>query len=141
MKGAFRGASRELRQQARVLRQELTPAERLLWNGLRGWKIGKFRRQHPVERFILDFYCPAARLCVELDGGIHDEADQRARDAARTAALEAHGIRVLRFQNDEVLDDPRVVLRRIEAELKRALSTTPFPLPLAGEGGEQQRAG
>jgi very-short-patch-repair endonuclease len=111
-----RGTSRELEARARVLRHSPTRAEDFLWNGLRGWKLAKFRRQHPVDRFILDFYCASAKLCIEVDGGIHDE--QQERDAARTEYLSARGIRVIRFTNDEVLGDMRSVLRRIEAALK-----------------------
>jgi very-short-patch-repair endonuclease len=111
-----RGASPEIGARARQLRHAPTKAEDLLWNGLRGWNIGKFRRQHPFERFILDFYCPAAKLCVEVDGDVHDE--QVERDAARTEILNTHGIRVIRFRNEEVLGDMRSVLRRIEAVLK-----------------------
>jgi very-short-patch-repair endonuclease len=124
----------------------MTPAERQLWIGLRGWGLGPFRRQHAIERFVLDFYCPSARLCVEVDGGVHDEAGQQERDRARSEALMALGIRVLRVRNEEVLGDPRAVLRRIQAELARAPAsprarTLKSPLPLAGEGGGSQAAG
>ncbi len=112
----LRGTSRELEARARELRRAQTPAEERLWNYLRGWNLPKFRRQHAVERFILDFYCASAKLCVEVDGGIHD--GQQERDAARTEFLNARGIHVIRFRNEEVMDDPRSVLRRIEAVLK-----------------------
>jgi len=111
----LRGISRELDARARELRRVMTPAEARLWDGLRGWKVAKFRRQHPLERFILDFYCPAARLCVEVDGGVHDVLEER--DAARTAHLATLGIRVIRFRNEEVLSDCAAVLLRIESEL------------------------
>ena len=116
----------------------MTPAERELWNGLRGWKLGKWRRQHPVGRFILDFYCAASKLCVEVDGGVHDE--QQDRDEARTAQLASLGIRVIRFRNEEVLNEPRTVLLRIEHAL-RTNAADRYPRPLVGEGGEPQRAG
>jgi len=83
----------------------------------RGWKLAKFRRQHPLDCVILDFYSPAVRLCVEVDGGIHDE--QVERDEARTAYLAARGIRVMRFRNEGVLADCRSVVRQIEATLPR----------------------
>jgi very-short-patch-repair endonuclease len=133
----MRGVSEELELAARRLRRSMTPAEIRLWNGLRGRRLGKFRRQHPLGQFILDFYCPAARLCVEVDGGVHDHSDQQERDRARTEALAALGIRVVRVRNEEILCDARAVLRRIE----QALAAAPSPLPLAGEGGEPQRAG
>ncbi|HEX8693060.1 MAG TPA: DUF559 domain-containing protein [Longimicrobium sp.] len=117
--GRIRGVSPELREAARGLRKEMTYAERLLWNGIRGWKVGgggaKFRRQHPLGHFILDFYCHAAKLCVEVDGGIHDL--QPERDAERDACLAAAGIKTLRFRNEEVFGDIRAVLRRIEQEV------------------------
>jgi very-short-patch-repair endonuclease len=112
-----RGASPELGARAKELRHAPTRAEDLLWNGLRGWNFATFRRQHPVDRFILDFYCPAARLCVEVDGGVHDE--QKERDEARTEHLAARGIRVIRFRNEEVITDCRAVLRQIKSELRR----------------------
>ena len=112
-----RGTTRELDARARELRHAPTRAEDLLWNYLRGWKLAKFRRQHPVDRFILDFYCASAKLCVEMDGGVHDA--QQERDAIRTEFLNARGIRVIRFRNEEMLEDPRSVLRRIEAALSQ----------------------
>ena len=79
----MRKSSRELRGRARELRREGTAAEERLWNGLRGWRFAKFRRQHPLGRFILDFYCPAARLCIEVDGGC---TTRRASGSATTSA-------------------------------------------------------
>jgi very-short-patch-repair endonuclease len=79
----------------------------------------KFRRQYAVKRFIFDFYCPAARLVIELDGSIHDEQMQQERDAARTEALEAHRYRVIRFRNEEVFNDLQAVLDRIAAEVEQ----------------------
>ena len=105
---------------AKQNRQYATTAEELLWSVVRGQQIKglPFRRQHPVGRFILDFYCPRKKLCVELDGGIHDE--QQERDAARTEALARLNIRVIRFRNEEVLHDLASVVRRIETALDSA---------------------
>jgi very-short-patch-repair endonuclease len=111
----IRGTTQELDARARELRRAPTEAEAVLWNALRGWELAKFRRQHAVDRFILDFYCPAKKLCVEVDGAIHDE--QQERDELRTAFLEARGIRVIRFCNEEVLAQTRTVLFRIQAAL------------------------
>ncbi|WP_420126562.1 endonuclease domain-containing protein [Longimicrobium sp.] len=93
-----------IQQAARRLRSEMTEAEHLLWNALRGEGIRgmRFRRQHAIDRFVLDFYCPAHKLAVEVDGGVHDEPEQAERDAARTQALEQLGIRVIRVRNEEV---------------------------------------
>ena len=103
---------------ARELRTAQTPAEEKLWNALRGQRLGgmQFRRQHPVGPFILDFYCPKKKLCIEVDGGIHDS--QRERDEARTEALGTLKIRVIRFRNEEVLDELPSVLERITAALE-----------------------
>ena len=111
--GVQRKTSRAVRARAKEFRKVQTPAERMLWRELRDRSVNglKFRRQHPLDGFILDFFCPDALLCVELDGGIHDA--QQERDAERTAQLEARGLRVLRFRNEEVEDNMAAVLRRI----------------------------
>jgi len=98
---------------ARELRQGETSAEKVLWKELRGQKLAgiKFRRQHPVGRFVLDFYCSASHLVIELDGDIHK--GQEERDAARTAQLQAYGYQVIRFRNEEVLNNLKSVLERI----------------------------
>ena len=112
----IRGVHQELQQAARTLRSDMTPAEQVLWAGLRRLGTGaRFRRQHPFGPFILDFCCPALHLIIELDGGLHDDPDQRRHDAARTEWLAAQGYRVYRFQNGEVLSDPRAVLASIAA--------------------------
>jgi very-short-patch-repair endonuclease len=104
---------------AKTHRQEPTAAERVLWSALRGQQLCgmPFRRQHPVDRFILDFYCPRKQLCVELDGSSHD--GREACDEARTEALGRFNIRVIRFRNQEVLSDLPSVLQRIEAALDK----------------------
>jgi very-short-patch-repair endonuclease len=98
---------------ARELRRELTPAERALWAVLRGRRLGglRFRCQHPVGPFVLDFCCPAAKLTIEVDGAVHDS--QQEQDAARTEHLEQYGYRVLRFTNVQVLTDLDSVLDAI----------------------------
>jgi very-short-patch-repair endonuclease len=105
-------------QVAQEMRRALAPAELRLWNALRGKQLAglRFRCQHPVGPFILDFYCAALRLVVEVDGPIHSDPDQRTRDAARTERLETYGYRVLRFSNEAVLEDLAGVLERIAAE-------------------------
>ncbi|MCD6028411.1 MAG: hypothetical protein K0S78_585, partial [Thermomicrobiales bacterium] len=87
---------------ARELRQRETSAEDLLWDALRDRRLEglKFRRQHPVGPFVIDFCCPARRLAVELDGGVH--ASQKVEDAEREAVLTSAGYRVLRFPNEAV---------------------------------------
>src|SRR3989344_5006936 len=91
---------------ARDLRKHLTIAERLLWEVLRK-KIGgcKFYRQAPIDRFIVDFYCPRKKLVIEVDGGIHQEKDVAEYDALREALLREKDLRVIRFRNEEVMRD------------------------------------
>jgi very-short-patch-repair endonuclease len=108
-------------QAARSLRTNMTEAEQVLWAALRYRKARglRFRRQHPVGRFVLDFFCPSAKLAVEVDGEVHDQ--QTERDEERTRVLGAQGIRVLRFRNDDVLSDLPSVVRRITAAARETL--------------------
>ena len=121
---------------ARQLRRQLTAQERLLWCLLRDRRFAahKFRRQHPVGPFILDFACCQAKLAVELDGGQH--AEHQAYDARRTAWLQAHGWTVLRFWNNELLNNQEGVLLTLLAELEHLLPS-PQPSPWKGEGENQ----
>jgi len=107
---------------AREKRREPTPAEAALWQLLRGRSLGgyKFRRQHPIGRCIVDFYCPKARLVIEVDGEIHQRTVEE--DAQRQAELEALKLRVIRFTNDEVLNQPEWVLSVIEAAVSGNLT-------------------
>ncbi len=104
---------------AQELRQRQTPAEIKLWMRLRERQLGgfRFRRQHPIERYIVDFYCPIAQLVVELDGDSHVEQEQYDQD--RTAWLNEHGYRVIRFTNSHVHDNIGYVLEVILNECKR----------------------
>ncbi|HEX6909614.1 MAG TPA: endonuclease domain-containing protein [Longimicrobium sp.] len=115
MRKTIRGTSRELEEAARSMRSQPTRAEEVLWGALQKKQVAglKFRRQHPVGRFVLDFYCPSLRLVVEVDGEVHDA--QQERDIERTRVLETHGYRVLRFRNEEVLRDLSGVIGRIAA--------------------------
>lgn len=103
---------------AHQLRQRTTEAENVLWNAVKGKQLGvRFRRQHPVQQFIADFYCHSALLVVELDGGYHDTEAQTLADQKRTDALEASGLKVIRFHNEEVLDNLERVLEVIRGYL------------------------
>ena len=117
---------------ARRLRREMTDAERILWLRMRGRELLglKFRRQHPIGHYIVDFTCPDARLVVELDGGQHADSGS---DERRTAFLEAAGYLVLRFWNNDVLTQTDAVLAAILA-VARSRCPHPSPLPQAGEG-------
>src|SRR5512147_1111061 len=88
---------------AREMRHPQTPAEATLWHALRNRKTGfKFRRQHPIYRFIIDFYCAKAKLLIEIDGESHLEPSQEEYDKARTEYLEELGYKVIRFTNNDV---------------------------------------
>jgi len=101
-------------QRARQLRQENTPAERLLWERLRNRQLAglKFRRQVPRGRYIMDFYCPEHKAAVELDGSVH--AAQADYDQARDEALKENGIRILHLSNTLVVEKTQEALRMIE---------------------------
>ncbi len=115
MREMFFGASPEIFRRARDLRDNPTPAEKVLWKCLSRGQLGvKFRRQHPISDFIADFYCHHAKLVIELDGSIHDEEEQSDYDKGRTYELEALGLTVIRFQNEEVMSDLDVVLNQIK---------------------------
>jgi len=92
---------------ARRMREAMSLPEALLWQRLRGSPCNTgFRRQHPIGRYVLDFYCPTAKLAIEIDGIAHDMGDRPQRDAARTAWLEAQGLQVVRIEARDVLRAP-----------------------------------
>ena len=103
---------------ARNLRQQETTAEDVLWRALRGRTLAglKFRRQHPVGGVVLDYSCPDHYLGIEVDGSVHDELMER--DAARTDYLAELGYRVIRFRNEEVMNELAAVLRRIREAIQ-----------------------
>jgi very-short-patch-repair endonuclease len=111
----FKGAGPTLFEKARSLRKETTEAEEKLWQVLRNRAFDgyKFRRQHPIGKYIADFYCHENKLVVEVDGGCHNEAEQKKYDAARTQAINEFGVRVIRFTNDEILNSLPEVLKKI----------------------------
>jgi very-short-patch-repair endonuclease len=122
---------------ARRLRSCQTDAEIRLWYLLRSRRFcaNKFRRQHPIGPFIVDFVCIAHRLIIEVDGGQHQ--DQAAADRARDSLLRTKGFRVLRFWNNDVLSNTRAVLETI-AQCLDAPALTPGPSPAdAGEGSSR----
>jgi len=136
------GADRteSLRDHARALRGQPTPAERALWQAMRDDALGgiKFRRQQPIGRYIVDFYCSPAKLVVEVDGATHAVS---VADAARDAWLLTQGIRVLRFWNNEVMGNLAGVLETILAAASPHPNPPPqggrevsAPSPLVGEG-------
>jgi very-short-patch-repair endonuclease len=110
-------------QHANALRTNMTEAEIVLWNALRNRRLDgfKFRRQHPMKRFIADFYCHEAKLVLEIDGGIHDNISIQEHDDGRTQELADFDIKVIRFTNQEVINSLDTVLRRILIEIQQNL--------------------
>ncbi|TCZ74722.1 endonuclease domain-containing protein [Flaviaesturariibacter aridisoli] len=104
---------------ARSNRRAMTPAESALWQRVRKRQLGghKFRRQHIIGRYIVDFVCLEQKLVLEVNGGYHLEGDQPQRDAERSSDLRDSGFTVLDFTNEEVLTDMPSVLARIAAQL------------------------
>ena len=94
----------------------MTSAEKLMWQILRRNSVKGFyfRRQHPIGRYIADFYCHKVKLVVELDGDVHDSADQKEHDANRDAIMEKFGLTVLRFSNDDIFKNAEFVVNEIE---------------------------
>ena len=132
-RGQGRGAVRttdELRDRAKAMRREQTPAEARLWYSLRGGRFQgvKFARQVPIGRFIADFVARKQKLIIEVDGDTH--AHSAEYDTARTRWLESAGYRVIRFTNGEVMGNEAGVLTIIAA----ALGTAPLPDPLPASG-------
>ena len=113
---------RKLQPEVRAMRREPTSVEAVLWEQLRAGRLDgvKFRRQHPLDRFVVDFYAPEYQLAVEVDGDVHDT--QQEQDAGREQHLARLGVSTVRFRNEAVLSDPMQVVEAIKArisELKR----------------------
>ncbi len=124
-----------LKEEARELRKNQTPAEDLLWNLLRDRKLAglRFRRQHQIGDYIVDFFCPEYGLVVKLDGGVHDDVSRRKQDAKRDAYLRTSGYRVLRFPNHQVFDSIESVLQTIIDNLPSTSQGAETPSP-SGRG-------
>ncbi len=118
--------NRQLVEKAKELRKNMTPAEKRLWYGyLRTFKF-RILRQRPIDNFIVDFFCAQLKLVIEVDGESHFTKYGKDYDWERTQILEGYGLKVLRFTNDEVLQDWEGVCRRIEEEIP------PTPLQKGG---------
>lgn len=123
------GATPLIFERANVLKRDMTKAEKLLWKAIRNKKLNgiKFRRQHPIGQFIADFYCHEEKLVIEVDGDIHNELAIQERDEGRTYMMEQLDLRVIRFKNDEVVNNLKDVLEKI----KKSCAALPSP---SGEG-------
>ena len=127
----------KLKPLSREKRSEPTPAEIALWECVRNRKFEglKFRRQHTIERFIVDFFCPELRLVIEVDGDIHQYTVEE--DAVRQEFLESQGFQVIRFTNDQVLSNIHDVLNSISVYISQfSPPISPSPFAERGPGGE-----
>jgi very-short-patch-repair endonuclease len=116
----FYGASPNIFEKASALRKNMTPAEKILWNELRNRKIFKvkFRRQHPIDIFIVDFYCHEYKLAIELDGEIHLQKKVMEHDDGRSHDLEKLGIIILRFTNNQIYNN----ISNVKNDILKAIS-------------------
>jgi very-short-patch-repair endonuclease len=116
---------------ARYLGKTPTRYEKILWRRLRNRRFSsdKFRRQHAIDRYVLDFYCPKAQLAIELDGGVHNYLARETHDRARTNFLAERGIFVLRFWNHQLRENFDSVLEAIWFELERRANPSPQSSP------------
>ena len=120
----WKGARSEIFKRAEYLRNNPTEAEKLLWEKLNcdPFKKYHFRRQHPIHHFIADFYSHGLKLIIELDGGYHEKEDQQKKDDIRTDLLSFQGLDIIRFTNQEVMENMETVLKTLEEKIK----TIPF---------------
>ena len=126
----FYGASPNIFNKARLLRNNMTEAEKIVWDSLKNRNVFKarFRRQHPIGIFIVDFYCHEYKLAIEIDGEIHLKNEVIEYDDGRSHDIEKFGIKILRFTNNEVFTDPKTIIEQI---LQTITSSEP---PLGGRG-------
>lgn len=115
---------------AKKLRANATPHERIVWRALKELPMEgtHFRRQAPIGPYVVDFFCPARQLIIELDGGHHNEDEAIARDGERQAWLEQQGYRVIRFWNSDVASDLNAVMEKIYVEVYGAREAEALPL-------------
>ena len=115
----WKGANPDTFAMAQRLRGRMTEAESKLWNELKDNKLEgiKFRRQHPIHKFIVDFYCHKEKLIIEVDGKYHEREDQKQYDEERSDLLIFQGMKVLRFSNEEVIHNMDKVLERIKESI------------------------
>ena len=117
--GMWKGAPPENFGKAKFLRENMTQAETFLWKKLQESPFSsyKFRRQHPIQNYIADFYSHSLRLVIEVDGEYHETSEQNKQDQERTEVLKFNGLNIIRFSNKDVLDSTSTVLREIEGKI------------------------
>ena len=115
----FYGAKSNIFEKAKALRNNMTAGEQKLWDELKVNKIKgyRFKAQHPISKYIADFYCHKAKLVIEIDGNIHDNENIKERDEGRTFEIENFGLKVIRFNNNHVLNNIEEVINEIKNNL------------------------
>ena len=111
---------KHLKKSRKKLRNNLSPAEARLWKMLKNKQLGgkKFRRQHSIDNFIVDFYCPEEKLVIELDGNVHFNPVSENYDFNRDKIIKSYGIEILRFENEMVFKQPEIVLNAIRMKFR-----------------------
>jgi len=113
------GATMEIFQIAERLRRDMTAPEKIIWDRVCKNQLGvRIRRQHPVWKFIADFYCHEVKLVIEIDGGIHLRSENKEYDISRAIILKEFQIEILRFTNDEVINEPDIVIEKIKRTIE-----------------------
>ena len=129
------GAKAPLFQRAALLRHNPTPAEEILWEKLRNNQLGyRFRRQHPLKIFAVDFYCHYLRFVIEVDGNIHQEAETQLADHEKDVALKDLGLHLLRITNDDVIFHLDEVMDKIHSVIHQIKYLSPDAEPLFFKG-------
>ena len=127
----FYGANSFIFQRAEELRKHMTPAEESLWKyvHINEWKL-KFRRQHPIANWVVDFYCHQIKLVIEIDGAIHDTEEVKRNDVEREKHLKDFGLTILRFKNDDIFNNKDAVIKKITQTINELLNSP------SGDGGK-----
>ncbi|MBD0368129.1 MAG: endonuclease domain-containing protein [Flavisolibacter sp.] len=114
------GTAKNIFQYAELLRKNMTPAEKMLWDRFYKNQLGvRIRRQHPIGKYIADFYCHEAKLIIEIDGDIHLIKENKEYDIGREVCLNEFGIEIIRFTNDEVMNNVEEVIQKIKSKIEQ----------------------
>jgi len=113
------GASKEIFQIAERLRKEMTDSEKIIWERVCKNQLGiRIRRQHPIWKFIADFYCHELKLVIEIDGGIHIKKENREYDISREITLKDFGLKIIRFTNEQAVNETDWVVNEIKSKIE-----------------------
>ena len=113
------GASKTIFQYAEILRNNMTYAEKIIWERLCNKQLGvRIRRQHPIWIYIADYYCHELKLVIEIDGGIHLKKENREYDIDREVTLNEFGIEIIRFSNDQIIKEIDIVIEKIKRKIE-----------------------